>query len=220
MSSRAERWQTYHRQLFSENLFHLERHLDLNLNHAWSLLPNEGESAPACACRRSAASTRDTSLSAEAQCAQTWRPGSGRGSEKSEETLQSESGPGFCSLLIGTGSRSTPVWGEYFGTASNLRRRLGRDWCPQRVCSLSPSELVPATGVFSLPFREWCPLRVCSLSPSASGARYGYVLSPLPRLVSARCLRDALRIRYVRQACLGLGIGPEHFRVSIASVTR
>eukprot|EP00976_Prorocentrum_cordatum_P073151 1180980-Prorocentrum_minimum.AAC.2 len=37
--------------------------------------------------------------------------------------------------------------------------------------------------VFPLPFCDWCPLRVCSLSPSAIGARYGYVLSPLLRLV-------------------------------------
>eukprot|EP00976_Prorocentrum_cordatum_P065348 1177869-Prorocentrum_minimum.AAC.3 len=37
--------------------------------------------------------------------------------------------------------------------------------------------------IFSLPFRDWCPLRAYSLSPSASGARYGYILSPLPRVV-------------------------------------
>eukprot|EP00976_Prorocentrum_cordatum_P087698 1187011-Prorocentrum_minimum.AAC.12 len=40
-------------------------------------------------------------------------------------------------------------------------------------------------GMFSLPFHDWCPLWVCSLSPSAIGARYGYVLSPLMRLVPA-----------------------------------
>eukprot|EP00976_Prorocentrum_cordatum_P101855 1192816-Prorocentrum_minimum.AAC.2 len=44
---------------------------------------------------------------------------------------------------------------------------------------LSPLlRLVPATGIFSLPFYDWCPLRVYSLSPSVIGARYGYI--PLP----------------------------------------
>eukprot|EP00976_Prorocentrum_cordatum_P088705 1187432-Prorocentrum_minimum.AAC.4 len=71
-----------------------------------------------------------------------------------------------------------------------------------RVYSLSPSaigarygyilsplpRLVPATGIFSLPFRDWCLLRVYSLPPSAIGARYGYILSPLPR-----SLKRALR---------------------------
>eukprot|EP00976_Prorocentrum_cordatum_P077885 1182866-Prorocentrum_minimum.AAC.2 len=33
--------------------------------------------------------------------------------------------------------------------------------------------LVPAVGLFSLPFCDWCPLWVHSLSPSAVGARYG-----------------------------------------------
>eukprot|EP00976_Prorocentrum_cordatum_P115024 1195940-Prorocentrum_minimum.AAC.3 len=45
--------------------------------------------------------------------------------------------------------------------------------------------LPPRTGIFSLPFRDWCPLRAYSLSPSAIGARYGHILSPLPRLVPA-----------------------------------
>eukprot|EP00976_Prorocentrum_cordatum_P050737 1024065-Prorocentrum_minimum.AAC.1 len=61
-------------------------------------------------------------------------------------------------------------------------------------------------GIFSLPFCGWCPPWVYSLSPSAIGARYGkrfdrcsrleteraitnntygYILSPLPRLVPA-----------------------------------
>eukprot|EP00976_Prorocentrum_cordatum_P095170 1190077-Prorocentrum_minimum.AAC.1 len=45
---------------------------------------------------------------------------------------------------------------------------------------LSPlPRLVPATGIFALPFRNWCPLRVYSLSSSVIGARYGYILSPL-----------------------------------------
>eukprot|EP00959_Pyramimonas_sp_CCMP1952_P130837 2735812-Pyramimonas_sp.AAC.1 len=51
---------------------------------------------------------------------------------------------------------------------------------------LSPlPRLVPAAGIFSLPFCDWCPLRVFSLSPSAIGACCGYILSPLPRLVPA-----------------------------------
>eukprot|EP00959_Pyramimonas_sp_CCMP1952_P191107 3996228-Pyramimonas_sp.AAC.1 len=40
-------------------------------------------------------------------------------------------------------------------------------------------------GIFSLPFCDWCPPRVYSLSLSAIGARYGYILSPLLRLVPA-----------------------------------
>eukprot|EP00976_Prorocentrum_cordatum_P031016 631406-Prorocentrum_minimum.AAC.1 len=32
------------------------------------------------------------------------------------------------------------------------------------------TRLVPATGIFALPFRGWCPLRVYALSPSAIGA--------------------------------------------------
>eukprot|EP00976_Prorocentrum_cordatum_P106507 1194466-Prorocentrum_minimum.AAC.3 len=45
------------------------------------------------------------------------------------------------------------------------------DWCP--------------LWVYSLSFCHWCPLRIYSLSPSAIGARYGYILSPLLRLVPA-----------------------------------
>eukprot|EP00976_Prorocentrum_cordatum_P054366 1096896-Prorocentrum_minimum.AAC.3 len=42
----------------------------------------------------------------------------------------------------------------------------------KRANILSPlPRLVPAKGMFSLPFHDWCPLRVCSLSPSAIGAR-------------------------------------------------
>eukprot|EP00976_Prorocentrum_cordatum_P090371 1188093-Prorocentrum_minimum.AAC.1 len=58
---------------------------------------------------------------------------------------------------------------------------------------ISPlSRLVPATGIFSLPFRDWCPLWVYFLPPFAIGACYGYILSPLSRLVPATdaCGRD------------------------------
>eukprot|EP00976_Prorocentrum_cordatum_P034897 709574-Prorocentrum_minimum.AAC.2 len=40
-------------------------------------------------------------------------------------------------------------------------------------------------GIFAFPFCDWCPLWVYHLSPSAIGARYGYIISPLLRLVPA-----------------------------------
>eukprot|EP00959_Pyramimonas_sp_CCMP1952_P201678 4217537-Pyramimonas_sp.AAC.2 len=55
------------------------------------------------------------------------------------------------------------------------------------MCVSSPSaEAEPlCVSIFSLPFCDWCPLRVYALSPSVIGARYGYMLSPLLRLVPA-----------------------------------
>eukprot|EP00959_Pyramimonas_sp_CCMP1952_P200822 4200395-Pyramimonas_sp.AAC.1 len=51
---------------------------------------------------------------------------------------------------------------------------------------LSPFvQLVPATGIFALPFRNWFLLRVYALSPCAIDARYGYIGSPLPQLAPA-----------------------------------
>eukprot|EP00976_Prorocentrum_cordatum_P093105 1189234-Prorocentrum_minimum.AAC.2 len=61
-------------------------------------------------------------------------------------------------------------------------RRLGslQAAAARRGCAVvgvaNPSplvQLVPATGIFSLPLRDWCPLRVDSLSPCAIGACYG-----------------------------------------------
>eukprot|EP00959_Pyramimonas_sp_CCMP1952_P436350 9137317-Pyramimonas_sp.AAC.1 len=48
---------------------------------------------------------------------------------------------------------------------------------PQPTLRREPqtTRLVPATGIFYLPFRDWCPLWVCSISPSTIGARYGYI---------------------------------------------
>eukprot|EP00959_Pyramimonas_sp_CCMP1952_P234483 4899288-Pyramimonas_sp.AAC.2 len=44
--------------------------------------------------------------------------------------------------------------------------------CASHILSPLP-RLVPATGIFSLPFRDQCPRRVYSLSHSVIGARYG-----------------------------------------------
>eukprot|EP00959_Pyramimonas_sp_CCMP1952_P366779 7681849-Pyramimonas_sp.AAC.1 len=66
---------------------------------------------------------------------------------------------------------------------------------------LSPLlQLVPATGIFSLPYCNWCPLRVYSLSPSAIGARHRYIRSPLPRLVPHLETATCRWVRQLRQA--------------------
>eukprot|EP00976_Prorocentrum_cordatum_P075989 1182119-Prorocentrum_minimum.AAC.1 len=49
----------------------------------------------------------------------------------------------------------------------------------------SVAEILGLARIFLFPFHDWCPLRVYSYYPSVIGARYGYFLSPLPRLVLA-----------------------------------
>eukprot|EP00976_Prorocentrum_cordatum_P060189 1175795-Prorocentrum_minimum.AAC.1 len=75
--------------------------------------------------------------------------------------------------------------------AIRMDLRTGEWVSPGMVYPLEADKGIPKVsrsggpGIFSLPLRDRCPLRVCSLSPSASGARYGYILSSLSRLVPA-----------------------------------
>eukprot|EP00959_Pyramimonas_sp_CCMP1952_P328753 6882976-Pyramimonas_sp.AAC.1 len=59
--------------------------------------------------------------------------------------------------------------------------------------------VVPATGIFSLPFCDRCPIRVYSLSPSAIDAHYGYVWARFQarseRAKQTSTHRRAVRIR-------------------------
>eukprot|EP00976_Prorocentrum_cordatum_P066307 1178256-Prorocentrum_minimum.AAC.3 len=90
--------------------------------------------------------------------------------------------------------------------------------------------MVPATGIFSLPFCDRCPLRVYSLpfcdrcplrvyslSPSAIGARCGYILSR--RVPPGTYTYPLKRLRGDVRTVAVTGAGPVKNKVILLTLT-